>query len=63
MREAIIDTTRTVTVESDIVEINGVDREIWAIVTRCPVNGIDVGGEYYCSREEAVAAMHEIFFA
>lgn len=63
MRAPIIDTTRTVTVESDIVEINGVDREIWAIVTRCPVNGIDAGGEYYCSREDAVAAMHEIFFA
>jgi hypothetical protein len=55
MREAIIDTTRSVSVESDIVEINGIDREIWAIVVRCPIDGISVSGQYYASREEAWA--------
>ena len=61
MRAPIIDTTRTVTVESETVEINGTDREIWAIVTRCPVNGISVDGEYYASRAEAQAALNAMF--
>lgn len=61
MRLPVIDTTRTVTIESDIVEIDGVDREIWSVVTRCPVNGIDTGGEYYASRAEAEAALETIF--
>ena len=64
MREAIIsDTTRSVSIEKDIVDFDGIDREIWSIVIDCPVNGISVCGEYYCSREEATAAMREIFFA
>ena len=61
MREAIIDTTRTVSVESETVEIDGIDREIWCVVTRCPVNGIDTGGEYFATREEAIAARDEMF--
>ena len=60
MRDAIIDTTRTITVESDIVEINGVDREIWCVVERCPVYGVDVWPEYYASKEEAMAALHAV---
>lgn len=61
MRAAIIDTTRTITIESDIVEIDGIDREIWSIVTRCPVNGIDTGGEYFVSRAEAEDALNAMF--
>lgn len=57
MRDAIIDTTRTITIESDIVEINGVDREIWSVVERCPVRGVDVWPEYYASKGEAQAAL------
>lgn len=61
MREAIIDTTRTITIESETVEIEGIDREIWAIVVRCPVNGTYVDGDYFISREEALTALNEIF--
>lgn len=61
MRGSIIDTTRTVTVESDIIEIDGIDREIWSVVVRCPVNGIDTGGEYFASREEAIAALEDCY--
>lgn len=61
MRLPVIDTTRTITVESDIVEFDGIDREIWFVVTRCPVNGIDTGPEYYTSRAEAQAALEAIF--
>ena len=61
MRHAIIiDTTRTVSVKSETVEINGIDREIWVVVMRCPVDGISVSGEYYASREEAAAARDAI---
>jgi hypothetical protein len=59
MRAPIIDTTRTVTIESDTVEIDGIDREIWAIVTRCPVNGMYV--DYFASREEAQAELDAMF--
>lgn len=52
----IADTTRTVAFESEVVEINGIDRTIWNIVVRCPVNGISVCGEYFTSREEAAEA-------
>jgi len=61
MRHPIIDTTRSVSVESDVFEFDGVERTIWSIVTRCPVNGIDTGGEYFTSREEAVAALNSMF--
>jgi hypothetical protein len=61
MRGQIIDTTRTVRVECDTVEIDGVDREIWSIVTRCPVNGVSVSGEYFATRSEAVAALDAAF--
>jgi hypothetical protein len=63
MRHPIIDTTRTVTVESEIVEIDGIDREIWAVVVRCPVNGLYVEGDYFASREEAVADLDARFAA
>jgi hypothetical protein len=59
MRAPIIDTTRSVTIESDTVEIDGIDREIWAIVTRCPVNGMYV--DYFASREEAQAELDAMF--
>ena len=60
MRDAIIDTTRTITVESDIVEIDGIDREIWCVVERCPVYGVDVWPEYYASKAEALAALNVV---
>lgn len=54
MRLPIIeDTTRSVTIESDLVEIGGVDRSIWQIVVRCPVQGVYTVGDYHASREEA----------
>jgi hypothetical protein len=57
MRDHIIaDTTRSVTFESEVVEINGIDRAIWNIVVRCPVNGISVCAEAFTSREKAVEA-------
>ena len=61
MREAIIDTTRTVTIESDVLVLSD-DREItvWAVVTRCPVNGIWVG-EYHETRAEAQAELDAMF--
>lgn len=59
MRQPIIDTIRTVSIECETVEIDGVDRDIWAIVTRCPVNGISV--EYFATRSEAVAALDAVF--
>lgn len=62
MRAPIIDTTRTLTVEKDVVEFDGIDREVWLIVERCPVNGVNVwGSDYYASREEANRAINEIF--
>lgn len=61
MRAPIIDTTRTVTIETDTVEFDGIDREIWLIVTRCPVNGIDTGPEYYATRAEAQDALNAMF--
>lgn len=63
MRAAIIDTTRTITIESDIVEIDGIDREIWAVVERCPVYGVDVWPDYYASKEEALAALNAVYDA
>jgi len=57
MTRPIIDTTRSVTFESQIVEIGGVDRTIWNIVVNCPVDGIYLAScEYFGSREEAEAA-------
>ncbi len=56
MRNQIIDTTRSVSFEKEIVEIDGVDREIWSIVIRCPVNGVSVSTECYGSRDEAADA-------
>lgn len=61
MRFPIIDTTRTISIESDIVEIDGVDREIWAIVERCPVYGVEV--DYYATKEEALAALNAAYDA
>ena len=61
MRQPIIDTIRTVSIECETVEIDGVDREIWAIVTRCPVNGISTSGEYFATRSEAIAARDAVF--
>lgn len=61
MRHPIIDTIRTIGVESDIVEINGVDREVWCVVERCPVWGVEV--EYYATKDEALAALNAVFDA
>ena len=61
MRGPIIDTTRTVSISSDTVEFDGIERTIWLIVVRCPVDGPSVHPEYFATREEAQAALNEIF--
>lgn len=63
MRGPIIDTTRTITTESDVVEIDGVEREIWYVVERCPVWGVEVWPDYYASKAEAMAAMNAVYDA
>ena len=60
MRAPIIDTTRTVTVESDVLGLPGREITVWAVVTRCPVNGI-WAGEYYETRVEAQAELDAMF--
>lgn len=60
MREPIIDTTRTVTVESDVLVLPGREITVWSVVTRCPVNGIRAG-EYYETRAEAQAELDAMF--
>lgn len=61
MRHPIIDTTRAVFIASDTVEFDGIERTIWCIVTRCPVNGPDVHPEYFASREEAETFLNTMF--
>lgn len=61
MRAPIIDTTRTVSIHSDTVEFDGIDRTIWLIVTSCPVNGPDVHPEYFATREDAETALNTMF--
>lgn len=60
MRAPIIDTTRTVTVESDVLVLPGRQITVWSVVTRCPVNGI-WAGEYYETRAEAQAELDAMF--
>ncbi len=60
MREAIIDTTRTVTIESEVLVLPGREVTAWFVVTRCPVNGIHAG-EFYPTRAEAQAELDAMF--
>ena len=60
MRAPIIDTTRSVSVESDILVLPGREITVWSVVTRCPVNGIGAG-ELYETREEAQAELDAMF--
>lgn len=60
MRNAIIDTTRTVTIESDVLVLPGREITVWSVVTRCPINGI-WAGEYHQTREEAQAELDAMF--
>lgn len=65
MRAQIIDdTTRSVTVESDVVEFDGIERTIWSIVVRCPVDGVYLAtNDYFATREEATEHLNSIFAA
>lgn len=56
MRLPIIDTTRTVSFLAETVEFDGIDREIWITVIRCPVDGIYTLPGYHATREEAAAS-------
>lgn len=60
MRAPIIDTTRTVTIESEVLVLPGREITVWAVVTRCPINGI-WAGEMYETRAEAQAELDEMF--
>lgn len=53
----INDTTRSITVESEIVEFDSGEQTIWNIVIRCPVDGIYTSGTYYESWDEAMAVV------
>lgn len=55
----IIDPTRTITIECETVEIDGVEQVIWAIVTYCPVDGVFC--DYFATREEAKAHFDEVY--
>lgn len=60
MRAPIIDTTRTVTVESEVLVLPGRQVTVWSVVTRCPINGIWLG-DYHATREEAQAELDAMF--
>lgn len=62
MRAAIIDTTRSVSVESEVLVLPECEMTVWAVVTRCPVNGISIG-EYYETRAEAQVELNARFAA
>lgn len=55
MRLPIIDTTRTVRFLPETVEFDGIDRQIWLTVIRCPVDGTYTLPDYHSSRAEAEA--------
>jgi hypothetical protein len=60
MRAPIIDTTRSISIESDILVLPGREITVWAVVTRCPVDGI-WAGEYHETRAEAQAELDAMF--
>jgi hypothetical protein len=60
MRSQIIDTIRSVSIESDVLVLPGREITVWSVVTRCPVNGI-WAGEMYETRAEAQAELDAMF--